>query len=872
MNTNTSGKLSCRRHARLLPAGNADRSKAARDPWAASPRRRLRPAAVFPFLLLAALALSAWTAAAEDPVPVPPRPSGLQVIVKAGTRQCVANWTALASATHYRLSWRLRGEAFLPANQSTVQQPGAPITLPTHGEWVVRLEGCNLAGCGLGVSQGVTTVPARPSSLAVSPVAGGLELSASWGAAAGATSYKLRWRPGNGTFTAGNETVVTSTSARFTVPEAGEWVVRLEGCNTAGCGRGIARQITATAAQPVVTIPGQAANLTVSFTPGELRLSASWEAAAGATSYKLRWRRIGGEFQAGNAVTAATTSAAFSVSASGRWLVRLEGCNTAGCGGAIVHTVEMVPARPANLTVTAWTDERYFASWDAVAGATSYRLRWRRSNGAYLPTSEHTVVPYHGDPLDTYAYFNLFAPGQWLVRLEACDAVGCGAGATAMVHVAAQPMPEVPVCGRTPQVRDALVRATGKPCDKITAPNLAAVDPELDFYGKGLTSLKAGDFAGLSSLKILGLWNNNLGTLPVGVFKGLSDLRTLRLQGNNLHTLAVGVFEGMPNLVQLVLSHNRLTSLPAGVFKDLRNLVFLVMCCNYVGTLTDRTFQLTRLPDGVFDGLSNLEVLRLHINGLTQLPADIFDGLSSLKILVLHGNALTSLPAGVFDGLSRLEKLLLFNNQLTALPEGVFDGLSRLSYLRLGNQGWGMHLRGDGVFDGLSNLRFLGLDCGPLHYLPADVFVGLSRLERLELEKNYLTTKLPAGVFEPLTGLKSLYLHSSRMTGLPDDAFDDLSHIQQLALADNNLSELPDGAFDGWSNLKYLHLEDNNLTELPEGMLDDATSLLDLDLRNNPGVPFEVDVPEGAKVWQHQRPDYGPDISLLFYADNHCRH
>ena len=865
MNTNTSGKSPCRRHARLLPAGNADRGRAARDPGPASPRRWLRLPALFPLLLLAALALSAWTAAAEDPVPVPPRPSGLQVTVKAGTRQCVASWTALASATHYRLSWRLRGEAFLPANQSTVQQPGAPITLPTHGEWVVRLEGCNLAGCGLGVSQGVTTVPAKPSSLAVSPVAGGLELSASWGAAAGATSYKLRWRPGNGTFTAGNETVVTSTSARFTVPEAGEWVVRLEGCNTAGCGRGIARQITATAAQPVITIPGQAANLTVSFTPGELLLSASWEAAAGATSYKLRWRRIGGEFQAGNAVTAATTSAQFSVSASGRWLVRLEGCNTAGCGGAIVHTVEMVPGRPGNLTVTAQNDVRHFASWDAVAGATSYRLRWRRSNGAYLPTSEHIVVPYDGDPLDTYAYFNLLAPGEWLVRLEACDAVGCGPGATAMVHVAAQPMPEVPVCGRTPQVRDALVRATGKPCDKITAPNLAAVDPELDFFEKGLTSLKAGDFAGLSSLKILGLWYNNLRTLPAGVFKGLSDLRWLKLQGNQLGKLTVGVFEGMPNLVQLDLYGNHLNTVPAGVFKDLPGLVFLQLNGN----------SLHDLQVGAFDGLPNLQWLQFQHNALTQLTAGIFDGLSSLTHLRLHDNALSSLPAGIFKGLSSLEKLELFNNNLAALPEGVFDGLSALRYLRLGNQRWGMHLRAD-VFDGLSNLRFLGLDCGPLHSLPADVFVGLSRLERLELERNYLTTELPDDLFEPLTGLKELYLHSSRMTGLPDGAFDDLYRLKRLDLAHNDLTELPEGAFDDWSDLTHLYLYDNELTELPEGIFDDLSSLQELDLTDNPGVPFDVDVPAGAKFWQHSRPGIksgSPDAPTpLWIYIKHCRH
>ena len=861
MNTNTSGKSSYRGAERLLPARNADRSKAARDPGPASPRRWLRPAVVFVFL--AALALFPWTAFAEDPVPVPPRPSGLQVIVKAGTRQCVANWTALASATHYRLSWRLRGEAFLPANQSTVQQPGAPITLPTHGEWVVRLEGCNLAGCGLGVSQGVTTVPGKPSSLAVSPVAGGLELSASWGAAAGATSYKLRWRPGSGTFTAGNETVVTSTSATFTVPEAGEWVVRLEGCNTAGCGRGIARQITATAAQPVVAIPGQAANLTVSFTPGELLLSASWEAASGATSYKLRWRRIGGEFQAGNQVTVATNSAQFSVSASGRWLVRLEGCNAAGCGGAIVHTVEMVPGRPGNLTVTAQSDVRYFASWDAVAGVTSYKVRWRQSDGGFLADNEHIVVPFDGDPLDTYAYFNLWDPGRWLVRVEGCDAVGCGPGATAMVHVAAQPMPEVSVCRRTPQVRDALVRATGRPCDKITAPNLAAVE-ELDLYGQGLTSLKSDDFAGLSALVGLGLWFNNLQTLPAGIFNGLSALGWLKLQGNRLTALPAGVFDGLSKLAHLDLHANKLTTVPADVFKDLSSLWLLSLAGN----------PLASLPAGAFDGSSSLVVLQLQHSALRTLPADIFDGLSHLRYLYLHNNPLASLPAGIFEGLSSLQELDLLNAYLSALPEGVFDGLSSLTRLRMGNNRGGMELS-DNVFEDLSNLRYLSLDCVPLTKLHADAFVGLSRLEHLLLSDNFLT-ELPADVFEPLSSLTQLYLHGNRLTKLPADVFADQSRLERLNLAFNDLSGLPDGVFDGLSNLTHLYLYDNDLTELPEDAFDDATRLQDLDLRNNPGVPFEVDVPERATVWQHSRPgpkSGSPDAPTpLWVYNRHCDH
>ena len=63
-------------------------------------------------------------------------------------------------------------------------------------------------------------------------------------------------------------------------------------------------------------------------------------------------------------------------------------------------------------------------------------------------------------------------------------------------------------------------------CDRITPrSNL----PHLNLREKGITALKAGDFEGLSSLRLLTLQNNNLTSLPAGVFDDLSDLTQLHL-------------------------------------------------------------------------------------------------------------------------------------------------------------------------------------------------------------------------------------------------------------------------------------------------------------------------------------------------------
>ena len=59
---------------------------------------------------------------------------------------------------------------------------------------------------------------------------------------------------------------------------------------------------------------------------------------------------------------------------------------------------------------------------------------------------------------------------------------------------------------------------------------------------------------------------------------------------------------------------------------------------------------LSVLQAGVFDGLTNLEILRLdRLVSLTTLPAGLFDGLMNLTELNLASGGLDTLPDGVFD-------------------------------------------------------------------------------------------------------------------------------------------------------------------------------------------------------------------------------
>ncbi len=192
-----------------------------------------------------------------------------------------------------------------------------------------------------------------------------------------------------------------------------------------------------------------------------------------------------------------------------------------------------------------------------------------------------------------------------------------------------------PVSDRTQQVRDTIVALVPgvDSANDVTSAHLALIN-SLNLSDQSITTLKAGDFDGLSSLRSLSLAKNTLRTLPADIFSGL------------------------PALVQLDLGSNQLSSLPANIFS----------------------------------GLSAMTRLNLSYNNLDSLSENIFSEMSALTGLDLGNNQLSSLPANIFSGLSALNWLSLSSNQLSSLPDGLFSGLSSLNSLYLGDNTVGLSI------------------------------------------------------------------------------------------------------------------------------------------------------------------------------------
>ncbi len=313
------------------------------------------------------------------------------------------------------------------------------------------------------------------------------------------------------------------------------------------------------------------------------------------------------------------------------------------------------------------------------------------------------------------------------------------------------------ICKRTEQVQTAIIaEVSGKTdCATITTTDLAGITGTLNLKSKSITSLKAGDFDGLTNLSKLILRSNSMSILPEGVFDQLSSLIELDLYGNGLGSLPENVFDQLTSLSILDLNENSLSSLPAGVF----------------------------------DQLSSLTQLRLYRNGLSSLPADVFDQLTSLRILNLNNNRLSSLLPGVFDSLTNLIALGLRFNKLSSLPEGIFDQLNNLTGLVLaGNQ---LHSLSNDVFDGLIGMTELHMGYNDLTSLPEQLFDNTKNLIFIDLSGNNLNT-LPAFIFDGLTKLKRVVLRSNSLISLSAGIFDDLASLQVVVLTKNkDLSCLP---------------------------------------------------------------------------------
>ena len=349
------------------------------------------------------------------PTPEPPaQPGGLTVDTAAGSLDVGVDWDDVDGADGYLVRWRRHGpdqelnDGVRPTSSET------RITVAGYGRWVVRVQACNDAGCGPGISQAADVAPAQPSVLAAVAATGALDLAVSWEQVAGADAYLVRWRPSDGDFEADQQASIAADGAEnfnaaITVSDYGDWMVQVEACNDGTCGMSVAPPMS----------------LDISVAAGALSVAATWDAVTGADAYEVRWRQPGEAFAAGDLVETAATGAAITVDDHGTWEVRVRACSGETCGPEVSYEANVTPARPANLAVAAGPGAlNRTVTWEAAVGANTYEVRWGR------PGKEFAA----GDLVETAttsAAITVDDHGAWEVQVRACNDAGCS-GASAL--------------------------------------------------------------------------------------------------------------------------------------------------------------------------------------------------------------------------------------------------------------------------------------------------------------------------------------------------------------------------------------------------------------------------------------------------------
>ena len=284
------------------------------------------------------------------------------------------------------------------------------------------------------------------------------------------------------------------------------------------------------------------------------------------------------------------------------------------------------------------------------------------------------------------------------------------AGETLSVYQSGATAP-MSVCDRTPQVRDAIVGATGLDCAAVSEFDLLEVIA-LDLRNRQIATLEIGDFEGLPKLTELFLSGNPLGTIPERAFRDLANLKALGLRStvlraipgairrlpslheldlsfNDIEELSQDDLEGLFELRWLRLHDNEIAALPDGVFSDLRSLNYLLLARNRVADVRKEALEgpeglheldlshnpLGRLREDALANLQNVLILRLRDTQLEALPPSIINGLTNIARLDLSDNRIDDLAGVVFPG-GNLAELNLANNALGVIPPDIFAGFT----------------------------------------------------------------------------------------------------------------------------------------------------------------------------------------------------
>jgi N-acetylneuraminic acid mutarotase len=319
---------------------------------------------------------------------------------------------------------------------NTNPSPGSPIAYTTGIASQVDLEcvatdSYGAIGYGkLSLNPGATTVTAPSAPTGVTATAGSGQVTISWSASTGATSYNLYWSTAPGVTTANNK--IGGGSSPYVhagLTNGAAYYYAVTAVNAVG-ESGLSAEVNAT---PTAVVTPPAAPTTILVAGGANSVGMTWSPVANATSYNLYWRTSPGVTTSNGTKIAnvGTYNSTYNdygynhtgLTASTTYYYILTAVNAGGESApspeanATTTAALTAPSAPTGVTAVG-ASAQVTVSWGASAGATSYNLYWSATSPVTTGSTKITGVT------SPYVHANLTNGIPYYYAVTAVNAVG----------------------------------------------------------------------------------------------------------------------------------------------------------------------------------------------------------------------------------------------------------------------------------------------------------------------------------------------------------------------------------------------------------------------------------------------------------------